>query len=193
MPCYQLRFHQKSALCLIPYGGGAGMVMMPQPLFAAIDYTKDLVSDNAQVIYMTPHGKTLNQKLSENISAKQDRLILLCGHYEGVDQRVRDYLVDQEISIGDFVLTGGELPVQVLIDSVARLIPGVLGKEASHQEESFSAKLDRKCEYPLYTRPADFKGLKVPDVLLSGHHAEIAKWRKNNVCKKNILKNLDSL
>lgn len=169
----------------VPYGGGAGMVMMPQPLFDSIDFVKNLVKDSAPVIYLTPHGKRFCQEMAEDLSqkVKYKRLIFLCGHYEGIDQRVRESLITQEISIGDFVLTGGELPAQMVIDAVARLVPGVLGKEESHQEESFSEKLDRKLEYPHYTRPARFRGMDVPEVLLSGHHAEIEKWRKNHLKK----------
>jgi tRNA (guanine37-N1)-methyltransferase len=133
------------------------------------------------VIYFSPRGKKLKQAKVEKL-AKKEWLILLCGHYEGIDQRVMDGgWIDEEISIGDYVLTGGELPAMVLIDAVARHIPGVLGKEASAHEESFSASLGRKKEYPHYTRPEEFQGLKVPDILLSGHHGEIEKWRKENV------------
>lgn len=165
----------------VPYGGGAGMVMTCQPLFDAIEHVRGLKKDTAPVIFLTPHGERLDQNLVESLTEIPDeRIILLCGHYEGIDQRIRDNCVDREISIGDFVLTGGEIPAQILIDAVGRLMPGVLGKEESHQEESFSEKLDRKTEYPHYTRPADFNGWKVPDVLLSGHHAEIEKWRKEN-------------
>jgi tRNA (guanine37-N1)-methyltransferase len=170
----------------IPYGGGAGMVMMPQPLFDCIEHVQTLKNDQAPVIFLTPHGQRFRQEIAETFAGLDQnhhpytRIILLCGHYEGIDQRVRDALVDAEISIGDFVLTGGELPAQVFIDAVARLIPGVLGKEESHQEESFSAALDRDIEYPHYTRPEEFRGMTVPEVLLSGHHANIADWRKKN-------------
>ncbi len=169
----------------VPFGGGAGMVMTPQPLFDAIEHVKNLKKDKAPVVFLTPHGQTFRQEIAEEMSEKYTRIILLCGHYEGIDQRVREHLVDQEISIGEYVLTGGELPAQVVIDGVARLCPEVLGKSESHEEESFSAKLDRQCEYPHYTRPADFRGTKVPEVLLSGHHAEIEKWRKKMCQKKN--------
>ena len=166
-----------------PYGGGAGMVMMCQPLFDSIEHVKKLEADEAPVIFLTPQGERFRQEIAEEIieQKKCSRIILLCGHYEGLDQRVRDTLVDREISLGDFVLTGGELPAQVFIDAVARLVPKVLGKAESHQEESFSEKLDRKKEYPHYTRPAEFRDLKVPDVLLSGHHAEIEKWRRSKL------------
>ncbi|MCF7847020.1 MAG: tRNA (guanosine(37)-N1)-methyltransferase TrmD [Candidatus Gracilibacteria bacterium] len=169
-----------------PFGGGAGMVMMCQPLFDAIEHVRGLEADKAPVIFLTPSNKIFDQEMAEDFAHPKQfpRLILLCGNYEGVDQRVRDNLVDEEISVGDFVLTGGELPAQIMIDAIARLLPGVIGKEESHQEESFSQKLGRDClEYPHYTRPADFRGRKVPDVLLSGHHAEIEKWRQRQ-CKK---------
>ena len=153
-----------------PYGGGAGMVMMPDVVYRAYQSVK---TENAKVIYMSPQGKTLNQKKVEDL-AKQEHLIILCGHYEGIDQRVLDKIVDEEISIGDYVLTGGEIPAMVLIDSVSRYIEGVL-KEDSIKEESFSNGL---LEYPQYTRPEIFEGEKVPEILLSGHHEKINEWRK---------------
>ena len=153
-----------------PYGGGAGMVMMPDVVDRAYNSIKD---KKAKVIYMSPQGKTLDQKKVEELS-KEEHLIILCGHYEGIDQRVIDKIVDEEISIGDYVLTGGELPAMVLIDSVSRYVEGVL-KEESIKEESFSEGL---LEYPQYTRPENFEGVKVPEILLSGNHQEIAKWRK---------------
>ncbi len=166
----------------IPYGGGAGMVMMCQPLFDSINHVKELLDDQAPVIFFTPSETVLNQAIAESYvqnTNKVSRVILLCGHYEGIDQRIRDHLVDQEISVGNFVLTGGELPAQVFIDSIARLIPGVIGKEESHQEESFSDVLGRDViEYPHFTRPETFNGWSVPEVLLSGHHANIENWRK---------------
>ncbi|MFA5820853.1 MAG: tRNA (guanosine(37)-N1)-methyltransferase TrmD [Candidatus Gracilibacteria bacterium] len=160
----------------IPFGGGAGMVMTPQPLHDAIKAVKKL--NKGPVIYLTPQGETLTQIKVEKLSKKKSGLILICGRYEGIDQRIRDLLVDEEISIGEYVLTGGEIPAIVLLDSVSRLIPGVLGKAASHLEDSFSKSLDRKKEYPHYTRPAIFKGKSVPAVLLSGNHKEIEKWRR---------------
>ena len=153
-----------------PYGGGAGMVMMPDVVDRAYNSIKD---KKAKVIYMSPQGKTLDQKKVEELS-KEEHLVILCGHYEGRDQRVIDKIVDEEISIGDYVLTGGELPAMVLIDSVSRYVEGVL-KEESIKEESFSEGL---LEYPQYTRPENFDGVKVPEILLSGNHQEIAKWRK---------------
>ena len=153
-----------------PYGGGAGMVIMPDVVYDA--YTSIPNRENAKVIYLSPQGKTLNQKKVQELS-KEENLILLCGHYEGIDQRVLDEIVDEEISIGDYVLTGGELPAMVLIDCVSRFVEGVL-KEASVKDESFS---DGLLEYPQYTRPEVFRGQKVPEVLLSGHHENIKKWR----------------
>ena len=153
-----------------PYGGGAGMVMMPDVVYDAYSSVKD---DKAKVIYLSPQGKVLNQDKVKELS-KENHLILLCGHYEGIDQRVLDEIVDEEISIGDYVLTGGELPAMVLIDSVSRYVQGVLSED-SKNEESFSGNL---LEYPQYTRPEEFRGKKVPEVLISGHHENIRKWRE---------------
>ncbi|MBT3835397.1 tRNA (guanosine(37)-N1)-methyltransferase TrmD [Candidatus Peribacteria bacterium] len=160
-----------------PYGGGAGMVMRVDVISKAIEEIK---KENTHSIYLSARGETLKQEKVETLSNEKN-LLLLCGHYEGIDQRIMEGgWIDEEISIGNYVLTGGELPAMVLVDSVCRHIPGVLGKEESALEESFSKALDRKREYPHYTRPDEFDGLKVPDVLLSGHHAEIEKWRKEN-------------
>ena len=163
-----------------PYGGGAGMVFTPQPLFDCIEDVKKKAK-KAPVIYMTPKGQRLTQTKVERLNKKFTQLILLCGHYEGIDQRVIDALVDMEVSIGDYVLSGGELAAMVVIDAVSRLVPGAIGKEASHEEETFSKKLDRKKEYPHYTKPSEFRGMKVPEVLLNGHHAEIEKWRRKHL------------
>ncbi len=163
----------------LPFGGGAGMVMTPQPLYDCIKHVKKL--NKGPVIYLSPRGKTLSQTKVEKYCKHPDGMILLCGHYEGIDQRIIDTLVDEELSIGKYVLTGGELPAMIVVDAVSRLIPGVLGRAESHEEESFSKSLNRKKEYPHYTRPAEFKGMKVPDVLMSGHHKEIAKWRKSKL------------
>ena len=152
-----------------PYGGGAGMVMRPDVVYDAYQYLK---SNNAKVIYLSPKGRTLNQEKVKEL-AKENHIILLCGHYEGIDQRVLDEIVDEEISIGDYVLTGGEIPARVLIDSVSRYIDGVITSE-SVEEESFSNGL---LEYPQYTRPEIFLDKKVPEILLSGHHENIKKWR----------------
>ena len=154
-----------------PYGGGAGMIMMPDVVYDS--YMSIPHKENAKVIYLSPKGKVLNQQKVEELS-KQEHLILLCGHYEGIDQRVLDEIVDEEISIGDYVLTGGELPAMVLIDSVSRYVEGVLNKE-SVSEETFTNGL---LEYPQYTRPEVFLNKKVPEILLSGHHENIRKWRR---------------
>lgn len=168
-----------------PYGGGAGMVMEPTVVYDAYCSVKE---PNAKVIYMSPQGKTLNQQMVQDL-AKEENIILLCGHYEGIDQRVIDEIVDEEISIGDYVLTGGELPAMVLIDSVSRYVEGVL-KEDSIQEESFTNGL---LEYPQYTRPEIFLGKRVPEVLLSGHHENIKEWRKNQSIINTFLKRPDLL
>ena len=168
-----------------PYGGGAGMVMMPDVVYDAYQSVK---TDKAKVIYMSPQGKKLDQKKVEDLS-KESHLIILCGHYEGIDQRVIDKIVDEEISIGDYVLTGGEIPAMVLIDSVSRYVKGVL-KEDSIKEESFSNGL---LEYPQYTRTEVFEGKKVPEVLLSGNHQNIDKWRKEKSLEITKLKRPDLL
>ena len=166
-------------------GGGAGMVMMPDVVY---DAYKSVEDKNARVIYMSPQGKKLTQKKVEEL-AKQEHLIILCGHYEGIDQRVIDKIVDEEISIGDYVLTGGEIPAMVLIDSVSRYNSGVIAEE-SREEESFENGL---LEYPQYTRPEVFEGVKVPEVLLSGHHANIEKWRKEKALEITAKKRPDLL
>ncbi|HEY5586917.1 MAG TPA: tRNA (guanosine(37)-N1)-methyltransferase TrmD [Ruminiclostridium sp.] len=156
-----------------PFGGGNGMVMTCQPIIDAYNDLIQNLENKPRVIYMSPQGRVLTQQLAVELS-KEEHLILLCGHYEGIDERIIEEIVDEEISIGDYVLTGGELPAMVLIDCVSRLIPGVLSSEGSFSDEShFNGLL----EYPQYTRPADYDGKKVPDILLSGHHANIEKWR----------------
>lgn len=165
-----------------PFGGGPGMVLMPEPLFEAVEdlMPKQQDGDNrAKVVLLTPTGKPFSQKLAESLS-KEEHLIMICGRYEGVDQRVMDTLVDLEISIGDYVLSGGELPAMVVSDALIRLIPGVLGSEDSLEWESFNNSL---LDYPHYTQPADFRGMKVPEVLISGNHAKIDKWRKEQAEK----------
>lgn len=156
-----------------PYGGGAGMVIKPEPVYDAYQSIVKDLDYKPKVIYMSPQGKVLTQQIARDLS-KESHLILLCGHYEGIDQRVLDEIVDEEISIGDYVLTGGELPAMVLIDSVSRNVDGVI-KAESVEDESFS---EGYLEYPQYTRPEEFMGRRVPDVLLSGHHANIEKWRR---------------
>lgn len=161
-----------------PYGGGAGMVMQPGPVFGAYEKVIENIAKKGRtgkpkVVYMTPQGKVFEQKIAKEF-AKEEDLVILCGHYEGIDERVLEEIVDENISIGDYVLTGGELPALVIMDSIARLLPGVLHNEESAQGESFSENL---LEYPQYTRPVEWHGKRVPDVLLSGHHANIEKWR----------------
>ena len=168
-----------------PYGGGAGMVMEPTVVYDAFKSIKD---EKTKVIYLSPQGQTLNQQKVQDL-AKEESITLLCGHYEGIDQRVIDTIVDEEISIGDYVLTGGELPAMVLIDSVSRYIEGVL-KEESIKEESFTNGL---LEYPQYTRPEMFLDKKVPEVLLSGNHQKIAEWRRNQSIINTYLKRPDLL
>ena len=173
-----------------PYGGGAGMVIQPDVVYDAYKsvITNNEKSEKTRVIYMSPQGKKLDQQKVEGLS-KQEHLILLCGHYEGIDQRVLDNIVDEEISIGDYVLTGGELPAMVLIDSVSRYVEGVL-KDGSTTEESFSQGL---LEYPQYTRPEVFEGQQVPEVLRSGNHQMIDKWRREQSLKRTLEKRPDLL
>jgi tRNA (guanine37-N1)-methyltransferase len=157
-----------------PFGGGAGMVMKPDPIFAAIEAIQPLAQPPAYVVFPGPQGRPLDRALVQELAA-HPRILLLCGRYEGVDERVLEHAVDLEVSVGDFVVSGGELPAMLLIDAIARRIPGVLGGEGSLDEESFE---DGLLEYPQYTRPAEFRGWTVPDILLSGHHGEVAKWRR---------------
>lgn len=163
----------------IPYGGGDGMLLRPEPLFAAIEYAKKL-DPAARVYLMTPKGKLLDQRLAKSIADENISMIIICARYEGYDERVIT-LVDQQISIGQYILTGGELPAMVLVDTIVRLLPGVLGGATSAEIESFSDP--QTLEYPQYTRPEEFRGLKVPEILLSGHHQQIADWRRQNSSK----------
>jgi tRNA (guanine37-N1)-methyltransferase len=166
-----------------PYGGGEGMVFMPEPLFAAVEYCRGPErTAESRVILLTPQGKTWGQDMALELSGLH-HVVLICGRYEGVDQRVMDALVDSEISIGDFILTGGEIPAMVILDSVIRLIPGALGNSDSALNESFSTGL---LDYPQYTRPAVFLGLAVPEVLLSGDHARIAQWRRERALERTL-------
>lgn len=155
-----------------PFGGGAGMVMMPQPIYDAVQS----VDPNRKYrrIYMSPKGRVFSDSIVKEIASDSRDLLILCGHYEGVDQRVLDLCIDEEISIGDYVLTGGELAAMVVVDAVSRFVPGVLGSEKSNRDESISSG---RLEYPQYTRPAEFMGVKVPEILLSGHHENVEKWR----------------
>ena len=182
-----------------PFGGGPGMILTPEPVFRAVETIRRKTKPacrqgrdegrRTKVILLSPQGKTLNQELAEKLS-KHKHLILICGRYEGVDERVRESLIDEEISIGDYILSGGELAALVLTDSLARLLPGVLGHKDSNVRESFSNNL---LEYPQYTRPADFRGLRVPQVLLSGDHKKTEEWRKHQAVKITKKKRPDLL
>lgn len=173
-----------------PYGGGAGMVLKPQPIFDAVeDLIQKAETGKPRVVLMCPQGERYTQRKAEELS-KEDHLIFICGHYEGYDERIRQHLITDEISIGDYVLTGGELGAMVVIDSVVRLLPGVLGSEESHIQDSFSTGL---LEHPHYTRPADFRGMKVPDVLISGNHRLIEEWRKKESLRRTYSRRPDLL
>ena len=157
-----------------PFGGGQGMLMKPEPLFAAVEDVQGQAAERGPIVLLTPQGRLFDQKVAVEL-ARHDRLVLICGHYEGVDARVHEHLATDEISIGDYVLSGGELAAMVVVDAVVRQIPGVLGSPLSSADDSFAEDL---LEYPQYTRPADFQGMNVPEVLLSGNHGEIALWRR---------------
>lgn len=185
-----------------PYGGGGGMVLKPDPIFAAVEHVLAETSAEAgaaesaidppvkpRIILMCPQGQTYNQQIAEEL-AQEQHLIFICGHYEGYDERIREHLVTDELSIGDYVLTGGELPALTVIDSVVRLQPGALGNETSAVTDSFSTGL---LEYPHYTRPAEFRGWKVPDMLLSGHHANIEVWRREQALQRTLERRPDLL
>ena len=167
-----------------PYGGGAGMVLKPEPIFAAVE---ELRGPDTKVIYMAPDGEPLSRELSQELS-REKHLILLSGHYEGVDQRVRDHLVDREISVGDYVLTNGALAAAVVIDSVTRFVPGALGEEGSLEQDSFA---QGRLSFPQYTRPPEFRGWEVPEVLLSGDHGAIAHWREERMDEKTRARRSD--
>ncbi|AEF93975.1 tRNA (guanine-N(1)-)-methyltransferase [Desulfotomaculum nigrificans CO-1-SRB] len=167
-----------------PFGGGAGMVMMPEPLFECFDHLKEMHGGQlGRVIMMCPQGQPFTQEYAKEL-AREEHLVLVCGHYEGIDERVRENLITDEISIGDYVLTGGELPAMVVVDAVSRMIPGVLGEAASAEEDSFYHGL---LEYPHYTKPREYRGLAVPDILLSGHHENIRRWRR----RQSLLRTLE--
>jgi tRNA (guanine37-N1)-methyltransferase len=172
-----------------PYGGGAGMVLKPQPIFDAVDSLKGEIDTKPRVILMCPQGERYTQAKAEEL-AKEEHLIIICGHYEGYDERIREHVVTDEISIGDYVLTGGELGAMVVIDSVVRLLPGVLGNEDSPILDSFSSGL---LEHPHYTRPADFRGMKVPDELISGNHRLIEEWRERESLRRTFERRPDLL
>lgn len=172
-----------------PFGGGAGMVLKPEPIVACLESVRSVEGQIDEVIYLTPDGEVLTQAIANELSLK-NRLVLLAGHYKGVDQRVRDTEITREISIGDYVLSGGELPALVLVDAIARLLPGVLGDATSALTDSFQ---DELLDAPAFTRPADFNGIKVPDVLLSGDHAKIEAWREAQRLEKTKLRRPDLL
>lgn len=172
-----------------PYGGGGGMVLKPEPVFAAVEDLKIDENVRPRVILMCPQGTRFTQKKAEEL-AKEQHLVLICGHYEGYDERIREHLVTDELSIGDYVLTGGEVPAMVVIDSVVRLLPGVLGNETSAITDSYSTGL---LEHPHYTRPAEFRGWEVPDVLISGHHANIEVWRREQSLLRTLQRRPDLL
>lgn len=163
-----------------PYGGGAGMVMQAEPIYRTWKSITDRIGKKPRVVYMTPQGSVFHQKMAEEF-AKEEDLILLCGHYEGVDERILEMIVTDHVSIGDYVLTGGELPAMVMVDCISRLVPGVLNNQVSAEFESFHENL---LEYPQYTRPEEFMGMRVPEVLLSGHHANIDAWRQEQSLKR---------
>ena len=169
-----------------PYGGGPGMIMKPEPLFKAIQSVR---TEQSHVILMCPQGRRFEQKIAKELAQKK-HLIFVCGHYEGIDERVHEALVDDEISIGDYILTNGVLPAAVVVDAVVRLLPGVVGAEGGTDQESFSEGL---LEFPQYTRPAEFQGMKVPDVLVSGNHEEIERWRKEQSRQRTALRRPDLL
>ncbi|MEH7084668.1 tRNA (guanosine(37)-N1)-methyltransferase TrmD [Neobacillus drentensis] len=171
-----------------PYGGGAGMVLKPQPIFDAVSALRDKAkSKNPRVILLCPQGERYEQRKAEELS-KEEHLIFICGHYEGYDERIREHVVTDEISIGDYVLTGGELGAMVVVDSVVRLLPEVLGNQESHLKDSFSTGL---LEHPHYTRPADFRGMKVPEVLISGNHKLIEEWRNKEALRRTLVRRPD--
>lgn len=180
-----------------PYGGGGGMVMKPEPVFEAIEtvlgltpvQTQPAPASNIPIILLTPQGRVFNQRIAEELS-RHERIVLLCGRYEGIDERIREHLVTDEISIGDYVLTGGELPALMIIDAVSRLLPGVLGDPTGAEDDSHSMGL---LEYPHYTKPPEFRGWKVPDVLASGNHAKINKWRREQALTRTFNKRPDML
>lgn len=172
-----------------PYGGGAGMVLKPQPIFDAVKDLQEKSSSSPRVILLCPQGERYTQNKAEELAAS-DHLIFICGHYEGYDERIREHIVTDEISIGDYVLTGGELGAMVVIDSVVRLLPEVLGNEESHMKDSFSTGM---LEHPHYTRPADFRGMKVPEVLTSGNHRLINEWRDKESLRRTYMRRPDLL
>jgi tRNA (guanine37-N1)-methyltransferase len=176
--------HKNNRVDDYPYGGGLGMVMQCQPIFSAMEHVTNQIGKKPHVILMTPHGKPFDHKKAKELT-KYENIAIICGHYEGIDQRVTDGLVDEEISLGDFVLTGGEIAAMAVTDAVCRLLPGVLKEDDSHKIESFSSGL---LEYPQYTRPPVFKDMAVPEILFTGHHKNIEKWRRYQELKSTYIK-----
>lgn len=172
-----------------PYGGGAGMVMQAAPVCDCYEALCERIGSRPRVLYMTPQGRVFNQKIAEEL-ATEENLVFLCGHYEGIDERALELIVTDNLSIGDYVLTGGELPAMVMIDCISRLVPGVLNNDLSAEEESFH---DNLLEYPQYTRPEDFRGMKVPEVLMSGHHKNIYEWRRRESIRRTLERRPDLL
>ena len=184
--CYNIRDYSNDKHKRVddyPYGGGKGMLIKAEPVYRCVKDICNVINTKPRIIYMSPKGQTLTQKKVKEL-AKLTNIILICGHYEGIDQRLIDEVVDEEISIGDYVVTGGELPAIILTDAICRMLPGVLADESCFKDESHYNGL---LEYPQYTRPEIWMGRKVPEVLLSGHHANIEKWKKNNLSLKHIL------
>lgn len=173
----------------VPYGGGPGMVLKPEPIFAVVEKIRRERGET-RIIMPSPQGKRFDQKMASSFSKEEQSLVFICGHYEGIDARVKEGMTVEEVSIGDYILTGGELAALVMIDAAARLIPGVLGEPASLEEESFASSL---LEYPQYTRPVEFRGLRVPDILLSGNHKAIRTWRKQQALLNTLRKRPDLL
>ena len=167
-----------------PFGGGAGMVFKPEPIFRAVEAIRAMDGGSpSRCVLLSPQGIRFDQRIAQRYARAGERLILICGRYEGVDERVREHLADEELSVGDFVLTGGEIAAMIVVDAVSRLIPGTLGSEASASRESFTGDF---FDHPVYTRPAEFRGMKVPEVLLSGHHADIERWRREEAARKTM-------
>ena len=174
-----------------PFGGGAGMVFKPEPIFRAVEQIRTGDPDaKTRVVLLSPQGTRFDQRVAERYASSGERLILICGRYEGVDERVREHLADEELSVGDFILTGGELAAMIVVDAVARLLPGTLGSPDSANRESFTSGA---FDYPVYTRPAEFRGMKVPEVLLSGNHAEIERWRRAQAAERTRRRRPDLL
>jgi tRNA (guanine37-N1)-methyltransferase len=174
-----------------PFGGGSGMLMKPEPIFEAVEdiFQRSGLTSQPKVIMMCPQGRMFNQRIAEEL-ATETHLILICGHYEGIDERVRMHLVDDEISIGDYILTGGELPAMVVVDAISRLVPGVLGDDESAKTESFAEPL---LDYPQYTRPREYRGWTVPEVLLSGDHEKVRLWRRKEAIRRTMQKRIDMI